>query len=625
MLALAVARAVKVLLATLMLVEIKGSKEMLMMPKSLARYNVREKAFSWWGVILVMASSFSHNTTETTSSFSTISHRRLGDLGNVDTLLLHVHNRCQHGLGVSTSYGWKTKIRKASASRLVNHDMDIQCVVSRNIESEGQRKSFSSLRCKDGVGRPSWLRHTNLSPDNDVFEVRIPFPREVTNEKGAKSSFNENDGGKFGAPVTDLDDGVSFILGRKNYEAVADEKDIKTELSDPIETKDKCADMSNSPCESQEKNCHSGTLPNSLSYTQVEDSVDKKDPTLCIQCDDSEARKKIIVIGAGPAGLTAARHLQRQVDLFESNCPLYDIVMGQKVPGELDEALEAEYNSLLDEMQLVVAKKGDHALKMSLEEGLEYGLKIRRAGQPARSSVENEGRKEEILSPLKRRVMDWHLAHWNMVVLLHYKKYLFLIGIKMTFMEDFTGDAALIKVPLGFLKAKTIKFSPSLPEWKYSSIQRLGFSVLNKVVLEFLKYVAVGASGENFDTLGRPVDNCLFFSGDATCKEHPDTVGGAMITGMREAVRTVGILTTRNNFTSKVEAIAAAKRHSDSERSEVRDIIRRLDTIELTHVHKNSLLRNFFNNAKSRAGRLHLAKELLDLPSDFLKSFAGTK
>ncbi|KAK9066133.1 hypothetical protein SSX86_013454 [Deinandra increscens subsp. villosa] len=28
------------------------------------------------------------------------------------------------------------------------------------------------------------------SPQNDVFEVRIPFPREVTNDKGAKSSFN---------------------------------------------------------------------------------------------------------------------------------------------------------------------------------------------------------------------------------------------------------------------------------------------------------------------------------------------------------------------------------------------------------------------------------------------------
>ncbi|PWA99641.1 proton gradient regulation 7 [Artemisia annua] len=76
------------------------------------------------------------------------------------------------------------------------------------------------------------------SPDNDVFEVRIPFPREVTNEKGAKSSFNGMSQGELAVlkalmkrkrwqeiwcPVTDLD-GVSFILGRKNYEAVADER-----------------------------------------------------------------------------------------------------------------------------------------------------------------------------------------------------------------------------------------------------------------------------------------------------------------------------------------------------------------------------------------------------------------
>lgn len=28
------------------------------------------------------------------------------------------------------------------------------------------------------------------SPERGVFDVRIPFPREVTDEKGAKSSFN---------------------------------------------------------------------------------------------------------------------------------------------------------------------------------------------------------------------------------------------------------------------------------------------------------------------------------------------------------------------------------------------------------------------------------------------------
>ncbi|KAI3785608.1 hypothetical protein L1987_44732 [Smallanthus sonchifolius] len=645
-------------------------------------------------------------------------------------------------------------------------------------------------------------------------------------------SGEENDGRKSGAPVTDLDDGVSFILGRnKNYDNLTDEIDTATECPESINRKDKDPDVSDSPCEYLEKNCHSGKLSNSP-CTQTEDPNNQKEPAVCIQCDDSETRKKIIVIGAGPAGLTAARHLNRlgfhvtvleardriggrvftdrsslsvpvdlgasiitgveadvtsqrrpdpsalvcaqlglELTVLDSDCPLYDTVTGQKVPPDLDEAVEAEYNSLLDDMQLVVAEKGDHAKQMSLEEGLEYGLKILRAGS------DKTGTEEEILSPLERRVMDWHLAHleygcaaslqqvslpyWNQDDIyggfggahcmikggygaiveslkdgLHIHLNCIVTDIYHQHEDEsqkkvkvctqngkiFMGDAVLITVPLGCLKAETIKFSPSLPEWKYSSIKRLGFGVLNKVILEFpevfwddsvdyfgataeetdqrgwcfmfwnvkktvnapvlialvvgkaaindqnltpsdhvnhalvvlrklfgegtvcdpvasvvtdwgrdpfsygaYSYVAVGASGEDYDVLGQPVNNCLFFAGEATCKEHPDTVGGAMMSGLREAVRIVDILTTGNDFTAEVEAIAAAKRHSNSERNEVRDIIKRLDAIELTDVHKNSLLQNMFSNAKSRAGRLHLAKELLNLPSDVLKSFAGTK
>ncbi|KAF5792544.1 putative spermine oxidase transcription regulator SWI/SNF-SWI3 family [Helianthus annuus] len=640
-------------------------------------------------------------------------------------------------------------------------------------------------------------------------------------------SREDNDGIKSGTPVTDLDDGVSFILGRtKNYDNLNDETDTATECPDSIIGKDKDLDVSDPQC---------GRLSNGC-YAQAVDPINQKEPTVCIQCDDSdsETRKKIIVIGAGPAGLTAARHLSRlgfhvtvleardrvggrvftdhsslsvpvdlgasiitgveadvtsqrrpdpsslicaqlglELTVLNSDCPLYDTVTGQKVPPELDEAVEAEYNSLLDDMQLVVAQKGDHAMQMSLEEGLEYGLKIQRAGPGS----DNTGTKEEILSPLERRVMDWHLAHleygcaaslqhvslpyWNQDDVyggfggahcmikggygaivdslkdgLHIHLNCIVTDIYRQQEDEsqkkvkvctqngkiFTGDAVLITVPLGCLKAETIKFSPSLPEWKYSSIKRLGFGVLNKVILEFpevfwddsvdyfgataeqtdqrgwcfmfwnvkktvnapvlialvvgkaaindqdltpsdhvnhalavlrklfgktavcdpvasvvtdwgrdpfsygaYSYVAVGASGEDYDTLGRPVDNCLFFAGEATCKEHPDTVGGAMMSGLREAVRIVDILTTGNDFTAEVEAIAAAKRHSNSERSEVRDIIKRLDAIELTDAHKNSLLQNMFCNTKSRAARLHLAKELLNLPSNVLKSFAGTK
>jgi monoamine oxidase len=583
---------------------------------------------------------------------------------------------------------------------------------------------------------------------------------------------------------------------------------------------------------------------------------------------DLETRKRVIIIGAGPAGLTAARHLNRQgftvtvlearnrlggrvftdhsslsvpVDLgasiitgveadvaterrpdpsslvcaqlglelsvLNSDCPLYDIVTGQKVPADMDEALEAEYNSLLDDMVLVVARKGEQAMKMSLEDGLEYALKIRRMGHSKGSEETKQSNSadrpfdskkdgameqnfDEILDPRERRVMDWHFAHleygcaallkevslpyWNQddvyggfggphcMIKGGYSNIVESLGeglaihlnhvvtnvsygikepsennkVKVSTLNgnEFFGDAVLITVPLGCLKAKTIQFSPSLPEWKCSSIQRLGFGVLNKVILEFptvfwddavdyfgataeerskrghcfmfwnvkktvgapvlialvvgkaaidgqslsssdhvnhalkvlrklfgeasvpdplayvvtdwgrdpysfgaYSYVAVGASGEDYDILGRPVDNCLFFAGEATCKEHPDTVGGAMMSGLREAVRIIDILNTGNDNTAEVEALEAAQGQLDTERNEVRDIIKRLDAVELSNIlYKNSfdgapiltreaLLREMFLNVKTNAGRLHVAKQLLSLPVGNLKSFAGSK
>ncbi|XP_045792149.1 lysine-specific histone demethylase 1 homolog 3 [Trifolium pratense] len=582
---------------------------------------------------------------------------------------------------------------------------------------------------------------------------------------------------------------------------------------------------------------------------------------------DLETRKRVIIIGAGPAGLTAARHLNRQgftvtvlearnriggrvftdhsslsvpVDLgasiitgveadvaterrpdpsslvcaqlglelsvLNSDCPLYDTVTGQKVPADMDEALEAEYNSLLDDMVLVVAQKGEQAMKMSLEDGLEYALKIRRTGHSKGSEETKQSNSadrpfdskrdgameqnfDEILDPRERRVMDWHFAHleygcaallkevslpyWNQddvyggfggphcMIKGGYSTVVESLGeglgihlnhvvtnvsygikepsknnkVKVSTLNgnEFFGDAVLITVPLGCLKAKTIQFSPSLPEWKCSSIQRLGFGVLNKVILEFptvfwddavdyfgataeerskrghcfmfwnvkktvgapvlialvvgkaaidgqslsssdhvnhalkvlrklfgeasvpdplayvvtdwgrdpysfgaYSYVAVGASGEDYDIIGKPVDNCLFFAGEATCKEHPDTVGGAMMSGLREAVRIIDILNTGIDNTAEVEALEVAQGQLDTERNEVRDIIKRLDAVELSKLYKNSfegapiltreaLLREMFLNVKTNAGRLHVAKQLLSLPVGNLKSFAGSK
>lgn len=594
--------------------------------------------------------------------------------------------------------------------------------------------------------------------------------------------------------------------------------------------------------------------------------------------------KRIIIVGAGPAGLTAARHLQRQgflvtvleareriggrvytdrtslsvpVDLgasiitgveadiaterradpsslicyqlglelttLNSACPLYDVVTGDKVPDSLDEDLEAEYNGLLDEMALLFAHNGDSAIGLSLEDGLEYALRKHRATQPM-DSVDQDGHlrfmtnsravdisvsasigkeidhcgkndKIDVLSPLERRVMNWHFAHleygcaatlksvslpyWNQddvyggfggahcmikggydTVLRSLAKGLDIrlnhvvtevlygseelgdsckdgkyVKVSTSTGSEFTGDAVLITIPLGCLKADTINFSPSLPDWKVSSINRLGFGVLNKIVLEFpevfwddnvdyfgataeetdlrgqcfmfwnlrktagapvliallvgkaaidgqsissgdhvnnamvvlrklfknasvpdpvasvvtnwgldpfsrgaYSYVAVGASGRDYDILGRPVDNCLFFAGEATCKEHPDTVGGAILSGLREAVRIVDLLNTGSDYIAEVETLQTYQMQTDSERNEVKDMSNRLEACELSTalsknssdamypiVSKESLLQEMFFSAKTTSGRLHLAKELLKLPTDVLKSFAGSK
>jgi lysine-specific histone demethylase 1 len=202
------------------------------------------------------------------------------------------------------------------------------------------------------------------------------------------------------------------------------------------------------------------------------------------------------------------------------------------------------------------------------------------------------------------------------------------------------ADAVIVSLPLGVLKANSVAFDPPLPARKQHAIDRLGFGVLNKVLLGFdvafwkeregqrdfwgiaaktsrqrgqafqfwnmtrctghplllvlhagraaalpgtdeeaasaavgatmdalrsifghgvvpepthqqvtrwehdpfslgvYSHVAVGASARDYDMMAEPLwDGNLLWAGEATCREHPATVAGAFLSGVREAGR----------------------------------------------------------------------------------------
>ncbi|KAL4759145.1 putative lysine-specific histone demethylase Aof2 [Aspergillus foveolatus] len=51
--------------------------------------------------------------------------------------------------------------------------------------------------------------------------------------------------------------------------------------------------------------------------------------------------------------------------------------------------------------------------------------------------------------------------------------------------ESITADMVVYTGSLGTLQHRTVQFSPSLPDWKIGAIDRLGFGVMNKVILAF--------------------------------------------------------------------------------------------------------------------------------------------
>ncbi|CAI9096242.1 OLC1v1032338C1 [Oldenlandia corymbosa var. corymbosa] len=120
-------------------------------------------------------------------------------------------------------------------------------------------------------------------------------------------------------------------------------------------------------------------------------------------------------------------------------------------------------------------------------------------------------------------------------------------------------------------------------------------------------YVAIGASGDDYDILAESIADRVFFAGEATNKQYPATMHGAFLSGMREAAN---ILRVSKRWSSIVPADRSSNGSLEKE-----DIDNLFSTPNLafgnfsvlfdprsSDLESNSLLRIALNGAKSGSG-----------------------
>ncbi|HMZ07370.1 MAG TPA: FAD-dependent oxidoreductase [Anaerolineales bacterium] len=101
-------------------------------------------------------------------------------------------------------------------------------------------------------------------------------------------------------------------------------------------------------------------------------------------------------------------------------------------------------------------------------------------------------------------------------------------GEKGFALEDLSDD----EIVAGAMQTLRVMFGEDIPEPEGVLITRWG-----KDPFSFGAYSHIPpfASGDDYDALAEPVDDVLFFAGEATSREYPSTVHGAYLSGVRAA------------------------------------------------------------------------------------------
>lgn len=103
-----------------------------------------------------------------------------------------------------------------------------------------------------------------------------------------------------------------------------------------------------------------------------------------------------------------------------------------------------------------------------------------------------------------------------------------LVAGSAALVHEQRSDAEIIQRTMAILK----RAFPNAPSPQKAIVTRWG---TDRFARGSYSYIAVGSTGSDYDLLARPVSRRLFFAGEATQRDHPATVAGALISGLRQA------------------------------------------------------------------------------------------